>query len=122
MPLKRIPIPTGVEIQNDGGSVLLEWGDGHRSTFGAYDLRVECPCAGCVDEMTGRRTLRPEHVARDVRLLHAARVGRYALQFTFGDGHATGIYTYEWLRAVCGCEVCVAGTGRAATDEPERNG
>jgi len=27
-------------------------------------------------------------------------VGRYALQFVWSDGHSTGIYTFEYLRAL----------------------
>jgi DUF971 family protein len=33
-------------------------------------------------------------------------VGSYALQFIWGDGHRTGIYTFEYLRQMCECEEC----------------
>jgi DUF971 family protein len=28
-------------------------------------------------------------------------VGTYAIQPTWGDGHATGIYSFEYLRQIC---------------------
>jgi DUF971 family protein len=28
------------------------------------------------------------------------RVGNYALRFGFSDGHQTGLYTYDYLRAL----------------------
>ena len=37
---------------------------------------------------------------KDVKVLEVRTVGRYALQFTFSDGHATGIYSFDKLRAL----------------------
>jgi DUF971 family protein len=36
----------------------------------------------------------------------AQAMGNYALQITFSDGHATGIYSFEHLREICPCEAC----------------
>jgi len=36
----------------------------------------------------------------------ANAVGNYAIQFTFTDGHATGIYSYDHLRIICPCATC----------------
>jgi DUF971 family protein len=33
-------------------------------------------------------------------------VGSYALQLIWGDGHRTGIYTFDYLRQICECEEC----------------
>ena len=76
----------------------IEWQDGGVSELVPRDLRIACPCAGCVDEMTGKRILRPEHVAEDVMPLAIHYVGRYALTFVWNDGHSTGIYPFEYLR------------------------
>jgi len=35
-------------------------------------------------------------------------VGAYAIQFLFSDAHHTGIYTYDFLRAICACDECRA--------------
>ena len=37
-------------------------------------------------------------------------VGSYALQLVWGDGHRTGIYTYDYLRQICECEECMKKT------------
>ena len=63
----------------------------------ALELRRACPCAVCVDEMTGKRLLDPARVPEDVRARHYSRVGRYAVQFSWSDGHSTGIYPYLTL-------------------------
>jgi DUF971 family protein len=36
------------------------------------------------------------------------QVGRYGLTPVWADGHATGIYTYRMLRALCPCPACKA--------------
>jgi DUF971 family protein len=33
-------------------------------------------------------------------------VGRYAMAIRWSDGHATGIYSHEYLRSICRCENC----------------
>lgn len=90
-------------------SLAIRWLDGHVSTFEPRYLRLHCPCAGCVEEMSGRPLLRPESVPEDVYPLEIRYVGRYALRFDWSDGHGTGIYTFDMLRALCPCAEC--GTG-----------
>jgi ATP-binding protein involved in chromosome partitioning len=95
--LKRIPIPVRIDLEDEGRRIHLVWPDGSGSELSAFDLRSRCPCAGCVDEMTGRRILDPADVAPRVAATAFGRVGRYAVQFTWSDGHSTGIYSYEKL-------------------------
>ena len=33
------------------GDVVVEWGDGHKSRYGAKYLRVNCACAECIEEI-----------------------------------------------------------------------
>jgi DUF971 family protein len=33
-------------------------------------------------------------------------VGKYAIRFTWNDGHEHGIYSWDYLREVCPCEQC----------------
>jgi DUF971 family protein len=35
-------------------------------------------------------------------------VGRYAISFSWSDGHETGIYPYDYLRQMCECDECAA--------------
>ena len=45
-------------------------------------------------------------VSDDIQPLDIQLVGRYALQFSWNDGHATGIYPFEVLREICPCPEC----------------
>ena len=35
-------------------------------------------------------------------------VGKYAMKFNWNDGHQLGIYSWQWLREICPCEVCTS--------------
>jgi ATP-binding protein involved in chromosome partitioning len=91
--------PERVELA-DNGDLLVRWPDGLEGRFTAYDLRVACPCAACVDEDTGQRTLNPKQIPLDIRINKIEKVGRYALTLEFSDHHDTGIYRYDLLRAL----------------------
>ncbi len=90
--------PEHIGPTDDGAHLRIEWKDGTVSEYAPRALRLACPCAGCVEEMTGVRILRPEDVDPRVYPTAIHYVGRYALQFVWSDGHSTGIYTYEHLR------------------------
>jgi len=90
-------------IRQAGPDVLaIDWSDGRTSEYRAYDLRVACPCATCVDEVTGERILDPARVPAGVRPVRVRSVGNYGLKIEWSDGHDTGIYTFERLRRLAG--------------------
>ena len=88
------------------GVLGIEWSDGHRGVYPVRHLRLHCPCAACVDEWTGERRLKADDVPLLIMLQDIEPVGRYALQFTWSDGHNTGIYSYSLLRRLCQCDSC----------------
>lgn len=90
--------PREIVPTEDGTRLAITWEDGVRSEYRPRFLRLRCPCAGCVDEMTGIRTLRPESVPENIYPEAIHYVGRYALQFMWSDGHSTGFYPFEALR------------------------
>ena len=92
----------------------VEWPDGHASLIRPYTLRVNCGCASCVDENTGRPRLDPKAVPLDIQFESAQAVGRYALTAAFSDGHSTGIYPFKKLRALCECPSCLRPKEAAA--------
>ncbi|MBA3343990.1 MAG: DUF971 domain-containing protein [Gemmatimonadales bacterium] len=111
-----IPIPHAINRRDDG--LLIEWDDaGHQGWYTARELRLACPCAACVEEMTGRPLLQPAAVPADVRPVSLALVGAYGLKVQWSDGHSTGIYTFEQLRARCTCRLC-AGAGVTPDTSP----
>ncbi len=80
--------------------ILITWNGSTRQLFSLRQLRLLCPCAGCVDEMTGKRVVTLDKVSPEIRLLESKPVGRYALQFRWSDGHSTGIYSYTYLQTL----------------------
>jgi ATP-binding protein involved in chromosome partitioning len=92
----RTPVDIGPTEQGD--RLRIRWGDEVETVYTPRELRLACPCAGCIDERTGRPILIPETVPEDVYPLAIHYVGRYALQFVWSDGHQTGIFPFEYLR------------------------
>ena len=103
--------PANIEVHIPDRTMTIQWGDGHRSIYPFDLLRRECPCAVCRE--TGHMdtndlfkvvtsTVKPG----EVTVTGAEQVGRYAVRFEWSDAHNTGIYSYEYLRAICPCEMC----------------
>ena len=90
------------EIRQLGDAGLkITWADEHVCEYNAADLRRACPCAQCVNEWTGQRTLTPETISEDLTIVDLSLVGRYAVNFRWSDGHETGIYSFRYLRELC---------------------
>jgi DUF971 family protein len=117
IPIDERRIPKDVKVRVSTGEGLdIAWADGHRSHYDFAYLRDECPCAMCDDERRKKQDFaahapggpapalpmfKPRPGARA-----AKAVGNYALQIDFSDGHATGIYSYDYLRSICPCAEC----------------
>ncbi len=99
-------LPAEVSPNEDASALRIRWRDEHVSEYPPRHLRLACPCAGCVDEMTGRPILRPDSVSEDIHPIEVSYVGRYALTFRWSDGHSTGIFPFEYLRRLCPCAEC----------------
>ena len=84
--------------QKDAKHLGIIWTDGHESNLNVVTLRRMCPCASCVDEMTGKRKLKEGDIKESTLPKSIKSVGRYALQIDFNDGHNTGIYSFDHLR------------------------
>jgi len=111
------PDPKSVNVNVTAGTgVDIEWSDGHRSIYTFQFLRDACPCALCDEERHnhGRPPGEgPKSKAGDLPMFRPAvkptlaePVGRYALRFTWNDGHMHGIYSWDYLRDVCPCQEC----------------
>ena len=87
-----------VITKSDPSALVIEWEDRHETRYSASQLRKLCPCARCVDELTGRPLLDPASVPDDLQQLDVALVGNYGLSVRFADGHDTGIFPFRMLR------------------------
>ena len=86
----------------------IDFDDGHKARYPHEILRGFCPCAGCQGHSGEIQFVE----GGDVELLDIGEIGNYALRFSWGDGHDTGLYSFRFLRALCACEQCVPGDGR----------
>ncbi len=85
-------------VEESDSEISIKWSDESESHFSAAQLRRSCPCAGCIDEWTGKKTLDAASVLDDITFEHTSIVGRYALNFHFSDGHETGIFSFKYLK------------------------
>lgn len=84
-----------------GHELALAWSDGEENYFSFETLRRACPCAACQGEPDALgRVVRPKpHLGPQAfDLISWEVVGGYALQPRWADGHATGIYPFQYLR------------------------
>jgi DUF971 family protein len=84
-------------VRTDPRRIEFEWDDGSRTVLSAVELRSMCPCANCVDELSGVRRHDPASVPADLVHRDVRLVGNYAITMQFSDGHSTGIYPYPML-------------------------
>lgn len=65
-----------------------------------FALRMTCPCAMCVDEITGQRKIDRKDIDPKVHPIDCEYVGNYGIKIKWSDDHSTGIYPFDYLRAV----------------------
>jgi DUF971 family protein len=97
--------PVSIEVSNSEQVLEINWADGHRSDYPLFGLRKNCPCVMCRgghSEMgtyeMGLFFLEPE---RRFEIKDIETVGNHALKITWDDGHNTGMYRWDLLRAMC---------------------
>ena len=84
-----------------GEEMAIAWSDGRESFLKLQRLRESCPCAACCGEPDALgNVVKPEvrHTPASFELRGWQMIGGYALQPAWGDGHATGLFTFPYLR------------------------
>lgn len=93
-----------VDIQPIGDELAIKWDNGEESFLRLETLRRHCPCAGCQGEVDvmGNLYKNPDKPLspQAFKLKQIANVGGYAIQPVWGDGHATGLYSFDYLKKV----------------------
>ena len=120
--------PISIDLKKDRG-LTIAWADGSSSYYSVVYLRRMSPSADM-------RQLRDEMAKNPLTVLSpaagntgaggagggggaslvvrdASLVGNYAIQFSFSDGHTSGIYSWEYLRQID------PAAGRQETDRPD---
>lgn len=95
-----------MDIQPIGSELAIKWDDGSESFIPLESLRRACPCAGCQGEVDvlGKLHKGPEHPLPPTafQLVRITPVGGYALQPVWADGHASGLYSFDYLKRLGG--------------------
>ena len=104
--------PTMVRAPRGATVLEIDWADGHTSVLPNAFLRGYCPCAGCQGH-TGEIRFIP---GQNAEIDGLEEIGAYALLFTWGDGHGSGIYTFRYLRRLG--ELAAAEAGADAARPP----
>ena len=92
----------------DAGELLILWDDGVRTSVSPRKLREACPCASCrekkeTSEDAAKPKMLPVLKAEEtlpLRIASLRPVGSYAYGIAFTDGHRSGLYSLELLRAI----------------------
>ena len=92
--------------------ISIRWADGITNTISCEKLRKNCPCATCKElrgdtthskPLTGKISslkIVDSSKEEEIRLEEIWGVGQYAIGMKWGDGHNSGIYTFDTLRAL----------------------
>lgn len=104
--------PKSITLSENPKGIAIAWNDGHMSTYAFPFLRKACPCAVCKGERLPFDTdplALPVYKPLPANTAEAKdmfKIGRYAIGFKWGDGHDTGIYSFDYLRKMCPCADC----------------
>jgi DUF971 family protein len=90
-----------ISIQKIGTLLAIAWSDGREDYLPLAALRKACPCASCNGEpdVMGK----PGAIVTDVsrapeELTSWQMIGGYGFQPRWVDGHASGIFSFAYLR------------------------
>jgi len=86
------------EMSITDSGMKVTWTDGKSVELDAHKVRLECPCASCVNEHTGEKMITSGQIPANIKILGLSPVGRYGVAINFSDGHKTGIYKFKTLK------------------------
>jgi DUF971 family protein len=89
------PVPTEIRLHQKSRLMEIAFSDGRSFRLPYEFLRVYSPSAEVRGHGPGQEVLQTGKRNVEIKLLEP--VGSYAVQPTFSDGHATGIYSWDYL-------------------------
>jgi len=90
-----MPTPTEIKLHQQSRVMEVAFDDGRTFRLPYEYLRVFSPSAEVRGHGPGQEVLQVGKKEIEIRLVEP--VGSYAIQPTFSDGHATGIYSWDYL-------------------------
>ena len=89
------PAPSGITLHQKSRVLEIAFADGKTFRLPYEFLRVLSPSAEVRGHSPGQEVLQTGK--RDVEIRSLDPVGSYAVQPAFSDGHATGLYSWDYL-------------------------
>ena len=89
------PAPTEIKLHQKSRVMEIAFADGKAFRLSYEFLRVHSPSAEVRGHGPGQEVLQTGKRGVEIRSLDP--VGSYAVQPAFSDGHATGIYSWDYL-------------------------
>jgi DUF971 family protein len=90
-----MPTPTEIKLHQKSRVLEIAFDDGRAFRLPYEYLRVFSPSAEVRGHGPGQEVLQVGK--RDIEIRQVEPVGSYAIQPSFSDGHATGIYSWDYL-------------------------
>ncbi len=94
---KGVPRPTELKLHQQSRILELSFADGSAFKLPCEFLRVYSPSAEVRGHGHGPGQEVLQVGKKDVQIKSIEPVGSYAVQFSFSDGHNTGIYSWDLL-------------------------
>ena len=92
------PPPTALDLDRTEG-LTATWSEGVTTEYSLEELRVNCPCAECRGLRERGLPVWPKPTSPlPLRAEDAELVGAWGINFTWNDGHTTGIFSWALLR------------------------
>ena len=92
---KETPVPSEIKLHQKSRVLEITYAEGKSFRLPSEFLRVYSPSAEVRGHGPGQEVLQVGK--KDIDILKVEPVGTYAVQFTFSDGHSTGIYSWDLL-------------------------
>lgn len=92
---KGVPQPTEIKLYQKSRVLEISFADGKTFKLPCEFLRVYSPSAEVRGHGPGQEVLQISK--KNVEITKVEPVGNYAVQFTFSDGHDTGIFSWDLL-------------------------
>jgi len=89
------PQPTEIKLHQKTRALEISFADGKTFLLPCEFLRVYSPSAEVRGHGPGQEVLQAGK--KNVEITQIEPAGSYAIQFTFSDGHSTGIYSWDLL-------------------------
>lgn len=93
-----IPHPVEIRFIEEAQTLIVEFSDSVVIEYPTAFLRGFCPCAKCQGHGGGPATWTAAPHPRAYMVENVSPVGSYAMCIVWGDGHDTGLYTFDALR------------------------